>query len=110
MDKCSGFTIKDEDRRGHAPDPLEDGQGGLLGHEVVPGHEAFVMRDYTTSFISKYNILDRVVEYYKNKKQNQGNAQKAAAMAAVDAVIAGAQTNHPEKWVIFPGAYFRLSM
>ena len=43
-------------------------------------------------------ILDRVVEYYKEKKMNQGNAQKAAAMAAVEAVIAAAaQSNQPRK-------------
>jgi acetyl/propionyl-CoA carboxylase alpha subunit len=69
-------------------------------HEVVLSHEAFVKGDYNTSFIPKYNILDSVVEYYKNKKmtQGQGAAQKAAAMAAVEAVIAAAaQANQPKK-------------
>lgn len=63
-------------------------------HEVVLEHPAFVSGDYNTSFIPRYNIMEQVVEYYKLKKMGQGNAQKAAAMAAVEAVIfAAAQSN-----------------
>lgn len=59
-------------------------------HEVVLEHPKFVEGDYTTSFIPRYDILEKVVEYYKLKKSQQGNVKKAAAMAAVEAVIAGA--------------------
>jgi len=58
-------------------------------HEVVLEHPAFVKGEYTTSFIPRYNILEKVVEYYKLKKSQQGGAKRAAAMAAVEAVIAG---------------------
>ncbi len=66
-------------------------------HEVVLEHPKFVEGDYTTSFIPRYNIMETVVEYYKAKKAAQGGAKKAAAMAAVEAVIAGAvQTQKKE--------------
>ncbi len=58
-------------------------------HEVVLDHPKFVEGDYTTSFIPRYNIMETVVEYYKTKKAEQGGAKRAAAMAAVEAVIAG---------------------
>jgi pyruvate carboxylase subunit A len=59
-------------------------------HEVVLHHPNFLSGEYSTSFIPKYNILDRVVEYYKEKKARQGGAKTAAAMAAVEAVISAA--------------------
>ncbi len=62
-------------------------------HEVVLEHPAFIKGDYSTSFIPKYKIMEKVVEYYKIKKSQQGGAKKAAAMAAVEAVIAGAAQN-----------------
>lgn len=62
-------------------------------HEVVLEHPNFINGDYSTSFIPKYNIMEKVVEYYKMKKSQQGGAKIAAAMAAVEAVIAGAAQN-----------------
>ncbi|MGA1822711.1 MAG: acetyl/propionyl/methylcrotonyl-CoA carboxylase subunit alpha [Thermoplasmatota archaeon] len=62
-------------------------------HEVVLDHPNFVNGDYSTSFIPRYNIMEKVVEYYKMKKSQQGGAKMAAAMAAVEAVIAGAAQN-----------------
>jgi pyruvate carboxylase subunit A len=59
-------------------------------HEVVLEHPNFVSGDYTTSFIPRYNIMDIVVEYYKEQKAQQGGAKRAAAMAAVEAFIAAA--------------------
>jgi hypothetical protein len=53
---------------------------------------------YSTAFIPKYNILENVVQYYKEKKTNQANAQKAAAIAAFEAVIvAAAKANQLKK-------------
>ena len=62
-------------------------------HEVVLEHPNFINGDYSTSFIPRYNIMEKVVEYYKMKKSQQGGAKVAAAMAAVEAVIAGAAQN-----------------
>ena len=62
-------------------------------HEVVLEHPNFLNGDYTTSFIPKYNIMDIVVEYYKTQKAQQGGAKRAAAMAAVQAFIAGVAQN-----------------
>ena len=66
-------------------------------HEVVLNHPNFISGDYSTSFIPRYNIMERVVEYYKEKKAQQGGSQKAAAMAAVQAVIAGAAQAQTKK-------------
>lgn len=65
-------------------------------HEVVLHHPNFISGDYSTSFIPKYNIMEKVVEYFKEKKAQQGGSQKAAAMAAVQAVIAGASQQKKE--------------
>jgi len=59
-------------------------------HEVVMDNPAFVAGDYSTSFIPRYKIMDQVVEYVKEKKAQSDGPRKAAAMAAVGAVIAAA--------------------
>jgi pyruvate carboxylase subunit A len=59
-------------------------------HEVVMNDQAFIKGTYDTSYIPRYNIMDRVVEYVKEKKAHGGTKKVAAAMAAVEAVVAGA--------------------
>ena len=59
-------------------------------HEVVMNDEVWKKGKYDTSYIPQYKIMDRVVEYVKNKKASGSTQKVAAAMAAVEAVISGA--------------------
>ncbi|MCK4266453.1 MAG: ATP-grasp domain-containing protein, partial [Thermoplasmata archaeon] len=56
-------------------------------HEVVMNDEVWIKGDYNTSFIPRYNVMERVVEYVKEKKAAGGTKKVAAAMAAVGAVV-----------------------
>jgi pyruvate carboxylase subunit A len=56
-------------------------------HQVVMNNDYWIKGKYDTSFISRYKILDKVVEYVKESK-NQSNTQKtAAAITAVQTYI-----------------------
>ena len=46
---------------------------------------------YNTSYIPNNNIMDKVVKYMEEKKTQGGNKKNAAAMAAVQVVIAASQ-------------------
>jgi len=59
-------------------------------HEVVMNDEVFRSGTYDTSYIPRYDIMDRVVKYVEEKKAQGGSKKVAAAMAAVEAVISGA--------------------
>ncbi|MFO7677037.1 MAG: acetyl-CoA carboxylase biotin carboxylase subunit [Thermoplasmatota archaeon] len=56
-------------------------------HQVVMNNEEWVKGTYDTSFIPRYKILDKVIEYVKEKKTQSSSPRTAAAMAAVQAVI-----------------------
>jgi pyruvate carboxylase subunit A len=56
-------------------------------HHVVMNNKEWISGKYDTSFIPRYNILDKVVEYVKEKKAESSTQKTAAAMAAVQAVI-----------------------
>jgi hypothetical protein len=43
--------------------------------------------EYDTSFIPRYNILDQVVKYVQETKNQSSGPKTAAALAAVQAVI-----------------------
>ncbi|MCD6461462.1 MAG: acetyl-CoA carboxylase biotin carboxylase subunit [Thermoplasmata archaeon] len=60
-------------------------------HQVVMDHPAWREGNYDTSFIPRYQILDKVVEYVKEMKAQSRGPKVAAAMAAVEAVIAASQ-------------------
>ncbi|RLF60242.1 MAG: acetyl-CoA carboxylase biotin carboxylase subunit [Thermoplasmata archaeon] len=55
-------------------------------HQVVMDHPQFVKGDYTTSFIPRYDILNKVVDHVKEMKSQSSGPKVAAAMAAVQAV------------------------
>ena len=56
-------------------------------HEVVMGEPVFNGGTYDTSYIPRYKILDKVVEYVNARKQARGGAKMAAAVSAVGAYI-----------------------
>ncbi len=56
-------------------------------HQVVMNNEEWLSGNYDTSFIPRYKILDKVVEYVKEKKAESSTQKTAAAIAAVQAVI-----------------------
>jgi len=56
-------------------------------HQVVMNFPEFIKGKYNTSFIPRYKILDKVVEYVKKSKSQSTTPKTAAAMAAVQAVI-----------------------
>lgn len=56
-------------------------------HEIVMKNEIWIKGEYDTNFISKYKILDQVINYVKEKKTVSSTQKTAAAMAAVQAVI-----------------------
>ena len=60
-------------------------------HEVVMNDEVFRKGIYDTSYIPKYNIMERVVKYVEEKRSQGGNKKIAAAMAAVETVLAASQ-------------------
>jgi len=62
-------------------------------HQVVMNNQQFISGEYTTSFIPRYKILDKVVEYVKETKAHSSTIQTAAVMAAVQAVIIAANNS-----------------
>jgi len=56
-------------------------------HHVVMNNEQWLSGHYDTSFIPRYQILEKVVEYVKKIKLESSTQKTAAAMAAVQAVI-----------------------
>ncbi len=55
-------------------------------HEVVMNHEKWIKGEYDTSFIPKYRIMDRVIEYVREQK-DKSSLPKVAAIAGVQAYI-----------------------
>lgn len=55
-------------------------------HQVVMDNPQWIKGDYNTSFIPRYQILDKVVAYVKEQKAQSSSPKVAAAMAAVQAV------------------------
>jgi len=58
-------------------------------HQVVMNNNQWLRGEYNTNFISKYDILKKVVEYVKEIKTCSSSNRTAAVMAAVQAVIIG---------------------
>jgi pyruvate carboxylase subunit A len=56
-------------------------------HKVVMDIPVFLKGKYDTSFIPRYKILDKVVEYIKESKAQSTTPKTAAVIAAVQAVI-----------------------
>jgi acetyl/propionyl-CoA carboxylase alpha subunit len=56
-------------------------------HEIVMKNDKWIKGEYDTSFISRYKILDQVINYVKEKKTISSTQKTAAAMAAVQSVI-----------------------
>ena len=56
-------------------------------HQVVMDNPYWIKGEYDTSFIQRYKILDKVVNFVKETKSNSSGARTAAAMAAVQTVI-----------------------
>lgn len=56
-------------------------------HQVVMKDKNWIDGKYDTSFIKRYKILDKVVEYVKESKKHSNSPKTAAAMAAVEALI-----------------------
>lgn len=61
-------------------------------HEVVMNDSVFKAGIYDTSYIPNNNIMDKVVKYIEEQKAQGGNKKIAAAMAAVEAVVAASQS------------------
>ncbi len=61
-------------------------------HEVVMNDPVFKAGIYDTSYIPNHNIMDKVVKYIEEKKSLGGNKKIAAAMAAVETVVAASQS------------------
>jgi len=55
-------------------------------HRVVMDHPQWIKGEYSTSFIPKYDILNKVIEHVKTQKAQSSSPKVAAAMAAVQAV------------------------
>ena len=66
-------------------------------HQVVMDNPQWVKGTYDTSFIPRYHILDKVVEYVKEQKAQSSSPRVAAAMAAVQAVNTAIATSHQKK-------------
>ncbi|MDG6228471.1 MAG: acetyl-CoA carboxylase biotin carboxylase subunit [Candidatus Thermoplasmatota archaeon] len=66
-------------------------------HEIVMDDPQWIKGNYNTSFIPRYKILDRVVEYVKAKKTQSSSPKVAAAMAAVQAVNASFISSQKKK-------------
>jgi len=56
-------------------------------HELVMNNDKWIIGEYDTSFITRYNILDQVIKYVKETKTSQSTQKAAAAMAAVQAIL-----------------------
>lgn len=55
-------------------------------HDVVMNHEKWIAGEYDTSFIPKYNILDKVIEYVKEQRA-RSSSPKVAAITGVRAYM-----------------------
>jgi pyruvate carboxylase subunit A len=55
-------------------------------HQVVMDHPQFIKGKYDTSFIPRYEILPKVVDYVKEMNSQSSEPKVAAAMAAVQTV------------------------
>ncbi len=55
-------------------------------HDVVMSHEKWIAGEYDTSFIPKYNILDKVIDYVKEQRA-RSSSPKVAAIAGVQAYM-----------------------
>ncbi|MFH1013278.1 MAG: acetyl-CoA carboxylase biotin carboxylase subunit, partial [Thermoplasmatota archaeon] len=67
-------------------------------HQVVMDNQQWINGTYNTSFIPRYQILEKVVEYVKEQKAQSSSPKVAAAMAAVQAVnVAMSVTNQQKK-------------
>ncbi|MCK4718749.1 MAG: acetyl-CoA carboxylase biotin carboxylase subunit, partial [Thermoplasmata archaeon] len=62
-------------------------------HEVALEEPAFIEGNYATSFIPRYNLMEKVVAYVNEQKAQGSGPKNAAAMAAVGAVINAASQN-----------------
>lgn len=56
-------------------------------HEVVMNEPFFNRGDYDTSYIPRYRIMDKVVDYIDAQKSASGGARIAAALSAVGAYV-----------------------
>jgi pyruvate carboxylase subunit A len=56
-------------------------------HQVVMNNDNWIQGNYDTSFISKYNILEKVVDYVKESKKQSNTQKTAAAITAVQTFI-----------------------
>ena len=56
-------------------------------HEVVMNDPVFKAGTYDTSYIPRYKILDKVVDYVEAQKAARGTAKIGAALAAVGAYV-----------------------
>ncbi len=56
-------------------------------HEVVMNDPVFRAGDYDTSYIPRYKILDKVVDYVAAQKAARGSSKIAAAVAGVGAYV-----------------------
>ena len=58
-------------------------------HEVVMNEPVFKSGVYDTSYIPRYKIMDKVVDYVNSQKAARGTVKIAAAVAAVGAYVNG---------------------
>ena len=56
-------------------------------HKVVMDNEYWIKGKYDTSFISRYKILDKVIEHVKESKMQSNTQKTAAAITAVQTYI-----------------------
>jgi pyruvate carboxylase subunit A len=66
-------------------------------HQVVMDNQQWINGTYNTSFIPRYQILEKVVEYVKEQKAQSSSPKVAAAMAAVQAVNMAMSTTNQQK-------------
>ncbi len=62
-------------------------------HTVVMNHDVFIKGHYDTSYIPRYGILEKVIDYVQEQKAQSGDKKVAAAMAAVGAVTSAMSQN-----------------
>jgi len=66
-------------------------------HQVMLDEPVFIEGKYDTSFIPRYNIQEKVVEFVKEQHSGSRTKKVAAAMAAVEAQIASCSTITTDK-------------
>lgn len=66
-------------------------------HQVVMDHPSWRKGTYNTSFIPRYNILEKVVQHVQKMKTESSAPRTAAALAAVQAVIIASSGRSLEK-------------